>query len=130
MGISQSCVIGIIIAIIGIVLRFYPPKNINNIMGYKTPFSMKNKNTWYEANRFCGGLLIFIGIIFISASVCFYYMNLPQNLSMLILCILFIVSIVSTEIHLRKLFDKIGLDFFRQAGIVLDIYDLIMYKKE
>lgn len=114
MGILTSCIIGVVMAILGFILRTYPPEHINNSLGYKTPFAMKNKNTWYEGNRFCGTMLLFTGIIFIPLSILIGYLysdniNLSKNISILVLFVLFIVSIIFTEIHLRKLFDKNGM---------------------
>lgn len=96
-------------AILGLILRVYPPEHINNSLGYKTPFAMKNKDTWYEGNRFWGTMLSFTGIIFIPLSISMRYLYKNNlNLSILVLFILFIISIILTEIHLRKLFDKNG----------------------
>ncbi len=113
MGALTSCIIGMVLAILGIILRMYPPEHINNNIGYKTPFAMKNKDTWYEGNRFCGTMLLFTGIIFIPFSIlmrCLYRnnLNLSESISVLGLIILFIAIIIFTEIHLRKLFDKSG----------------------
>ncbi|MFL0270158.1 SdpI family protein [Candidatus Clostridium radicumherbarum] len=107
-----SGIIGVAVAILGLILRAYPPEQINNNHGYKTPFAMKNKDTWCEGNHFCGTMLLFSGIIFIPLSILMRYLysnNLSKNLSILVLFILFIVSIIFTEIHLRKLFDKNGI---------------------
>ncbi|MBL4936857.1 SdpI family protein [Clostridium sp. YIM B02515] len=114
MGILTSCITGAFVAIIGLILRTYPPEHINNSIGYKTPFSMKNKDTWCEGNRLCGRMLLFSGIIFIPFSILIRYLytnnvNLSKSISILGLVILFIASIIFTEIHLRKLFDKDGI---------------------
>lgn len=44
------------------------PKNINNIFGYRTGWSMINKDTWAFAHEFCGKLWMKFGGIFILAS--------------------------------------------------------------
>ncbi|WP_097027164.1 SdpI family protein [Clostridium peptidivorans] len=113
MGVLTSCITGVVLAIFGLVLRVYPPEHINNTIGYKTPFAMKNKDTWYEGNRFCGTMLLFIGIIFIPFSILMRYLyrnnlNLSESISIVGLAILLIAIIIFTEIHLRKLFDKNG----------------------
>lgn len=33
-----------------------PPQNINAAFGYRTKMSMKNKETWAFAHKYCGGL--------------------------------------------------------------------------
>ncbi len=61
--------IGIIFFIIGVITQRFPPKHINSLYGYRTSSSMKNQQTWDEANRFsarwmtgCGIVLFIIGI--------------------------------------------------------------------
>lgn len=108
MEVLTSCIIGAVLIILGLVLRAYPPEHINNNIGYKTTFAMKNKDTWYEGNRFCGTMLLFTGIIFIPFSTLMKHLKLSESVSVLGLIILLIVIIIFTEIHLRKLFDKNG----------------------
>lgn len=45
------------------------PKNINNIFGYRTGWSMINKDTWIFAHEYCGKLWLKVSIIFILASI-------------------------------------------------------------
>jgi uncharacterized membrane protein len=104
---------GLLVIVIGFLLWKYPPNHINNSLGYRTPFSMKSKDTWYEGNRFYGILLFICGTIFIAFSVVIRYLLdfsliLSTKISNLSLVILVILSILCTEIHLRKLFDKKG----------------------
>ncbi|KHO39140.1 hypothetical protein OR62_07675 [Clostridium tetani] len=113
MSILTSCIIGLAFIVIGLVLRAYPPEHINNNLGYRTPFSMKNKDTLYEGNRFCGTMLLISGIIFIPFSILIKYvysnnLNLSMRISSLSLLIIIIIGIVCTEIHLRRIFDKNG----------------------
>lgn len=113
MGVLTGCIIGAFLATLGLALRVYPPEHINNNLGYKSPFATKNKDTWYEGNRFCGTMLFFTGIIFIPFSILMKYLyrnnlNLSEHISVLGLVILSIAIIIFTEIHLRKLFDKNG----------------------
>ncbi|BDR86774.1 SdpI family protein [Clostridium tetani] len=113
MNILTNCIIGFIFIVIGLVLRAYPPQHINNSLGYRTPFSMKNKDTWYEGSRFYGTILLISGIIFIPFSILIRYLysnnlNLSMGISSLSLLIIIIIGIVYTEIHLRMIFDKNG----------------------
>jgi uncharacterized membrane protein len=55
--------IGIIILAAGWMMVKYPPKKINHLYGYRTESSMRNQQTWDEANRFSGRLMIKIGWI-------------------------------------------------------------------
>ncbi|BDR81194.1 hypothetical protein N072000002_13740 [Clostridium tetani] len=113
MSILTSCIIGLAFIVIGLVLRAYPPEHINNSLGYRTPFAMKNKDTWYDGNRFCGTMLLISGIIFIPFSILIRYLysnnlTLSMRMPLLGLFIIIMIGIVYTEIHLRMIFDKNG----------------------
>jgi flagellar biosynthesis protein FlhB len=45
------------------------PKEINKVFGYRTPMSMKNKETWEFAHHYCGKLWLIIGCIMLVPSV-------------------------------------------------------------
>ena len=44
----------IVMIIGGVMMWKYPPKNINDFIGYRTYRSMKNMDTWIFANNYCG----------------------------------------------------------------------------
>jgi len=45
------------------------PKEINMIFGYRTTMSMKNKDTWVFAHKYCGRLWYITGMIMFPISV-------------------------------------------------------------
>lgn len=47
----------------------YPPKEINAVFGYRTSRSMKNKDTWEFAHRYCGKLWYRCGVVMLPLSV-------------------------------------------------------------
>ncbi|OAA89306.1 SdpI family protein [Clostridium ljungdahlii] len=109
----QNYLVGMSVLIIGIIFKLWPPEHINGIMGYRTPFSMKNNDTWDEGNRFSSIIMIYAGIasLIIGAICSFVYKNniyTALSVSSRISVILLLASIPLTEIHLRKLFDKNG----------------------
>ena len=65
--------IAIVLPFIMFMSSFYfiagGPKNINNIFGYRTDWSMINKDTWTFAHEYCGKLWLKVSIIFILASI-------------------------------------------------------------
>jgi uncharacterized membrane protein len=108
--------IGLIFFIAGSVTRWFPPKNINPMYGYRTNSSMKNQETWDEANRFsarymqwCGIILIIIGVISV---IIFSNGYVPTNvlawlkplLTILPGILLAALTIIVTEKHLKKTF--------------------------
>lgn len=108
--------IGLVFLIVGSIMRMYPPKYINGMYGYRTNSSMKNQETWDEANRFsarytqrCGIVLVIIGIISVmilnNVSVPVKVLKwLKPLLTLLPLVIAAILLIVVTERHLKKVF--------------------------
>jgi uncharacterized membrane protein len=108
-----SFVIGLAFVLIGAVLMKYPPNHINSNLGYRTPYAMKNKETWNDGNRFFGKTLCIGGIIYMLFSVLLrnmYSNNLSLNMkvSLLGLLTIAIACILLTEIHLRMKFDRAG----------------------
>ncbi|MES9997356.1 SdpI family protein [Desulfovibrio aminophilus] len=56
--------IGILFFILGVIFRVFPPRSVNGIYGYRTPRSMKNQDTWHEAQRFTADNLTLYGLLF------------------------------------------------------------------
>jgi len=97
-------------------MLFFPPKKINYLYGYRTAASMKNQQTWDEANKYsanymikCGIALIIIGLLIAGI------MNIISpaiKVRAIVTVFLFLVSgmlpailmIVATEKHLTKTF--------------------------
>ncbi len=94
-----------------------PPKNINKLFGYRTPMSMKNKDTWEYAHRYFGRLWFVTGWITLLFSVVAMLLLLGQNretigwlggIICLLQCIPLAAVIYPTEKALKKKFDKYG----------------------
>jgi uncharacterized membrane protein len=84
-------------------------QNIITGFGYKTPLSTTNLDTWNEANRYCATILVFGGIISIIIGIIMLYHRMKNNYIVVLINMGFwIISIILTEIHLRKIFDKNG----------------------
>lgn len=49
--------------ITGLIFKLFPPRNINRIYGWRTKLSMKNEETWKEAQRHGANLMILGGLI-------------------------------------------------------------------
>ena len=110
--------IGVIILSAGWMMIKYPPKKINYLYGYRTESSMRNQQTWDEANRFSARLMVKIGCILISVGLIFsliFNADILQPAIQNILrpALLFISSITSaailiavTQRHLEKTFPE------------------------
>ncbi|MBC2458561.1 SdpI family protein [Clostridium beijerinckii] len=103
----------IVFLVVGIILKLWPPKEVNSFYGYRTSFSKKNNDVWKVANSYSGTMMILgavISIIF-SITITFLYGNNPGRSNITCVMgslIIVLISIFYTEVHLRKVFDKDG----------------------
>lgn len=99
------------------IWRKKPPEKINMYYGYRTTRSMKNKATWDFAHEYIGKIWPLIGIILLIFSLPWpiIFRNRSEDaLGILVIVIIgvqlagLILSIILTEISLRKNFDENG----------------------
>ena len=93
------------------------PKEINDTFGYRTAMSMKNKDTWEFAHKFCGRLWLICGLVLLPISIIPLILVFNKSIDTIayiglivsvVQIVLFIGSIVPTEAALKKTFDKNG----------------------
>jgi len=103
-----------ILFIIGFAFSKYPPKKINSFSGYRTTRSMKNIDTWNEANKYSANLLFEYSIFLLVIITLGVILTLKSfkliaivDLGSVVLSFTFIiVVIVKTENHLKKVFEN------------------------
>jgi len=99
----------------GYMLSKKTPKEINSLIGYRSPMSTKNQDTWKFANEYSGRFWIKSGLMtaFVSVILAFAlqpintYKNLMFALIYVQIAVLLLV-IPFTEVALRKNFYKTG----------------------
>ncbi len=93
------------------------PGSINVVFGYRTSMSMKNKDTWEFAHKYCGRLWFYGGLVLLPLSVIpllFVFhkgSDVVGNVGAVIEFIQLVPligSIIPTEMALRKNFDRDG----------------------
>lgn len=93
-------------------------KEINSVFGYRTSMSMKNKDTWEFAHKYCGKVWYVCGMVMLPITVIFMLLVIGKSEDCVgsmggIICgvqlIPLIGSILPTEIALKKNFDKNGI---------------------
>ncbi len=93
------------------------PKEINAVFGYRTSMSMKNRDTWEFAHKYCGKIWYICGwillIVTIVAMIPFFgqgadVTGIVGAVILGIQMIPLVGSILPTELALRKQFDKDG----------------------
>lgn len=112
-----NLLVPLIMVLFGLYFVKKAPKNINYIFGYRTDMSMKNKDTWSFAHKYCGRLWLIIGILLLLLTLVAALLVIGKskdtvgNVS-LIICMIqlvcLIVPIIPTEMALRRTFDKNG----------------------
>ena len=93
------------------------PKEINEVFGYRTSMSMKNKDTWQFAHQYFGRIWLVVGAIMIVPSMVTMLFVIGQSVGVIgtfggILCaiqlVFLVVSIFPTEKALKDNFDQYG----------------------
>ena len=92
-------------------------KEINALFGYRTCMSMKNKDTWEFAHKYCGKIWYACGLIILPITVIFMLLVIGKSNDYVgtaggIICgiqlIPLIGSVFPTEITLKRIFDHNG----------------------
>ncbi|WP_374166988.1 SdpI family protein [Arcticibacter sp. MXS-1] len=89
------------------VFKLFPPKRINPFYGYRTHRSMKNSETWRQANRMSSTIMLIsqLGILSITlfSRLIFPAIHTARLIIFLTLLVASIVlNIVLTERHLKR----------------------------
>jgi uncharacterized membrane protein len=88
----------------------FPTQKINSIYGLRTILSMKNQDTWNEAQKYSANSLLILGFIFVALG--FILSKLIETVSNGYQVVLFLIGIVIMlifdEVHLRKIFNNDG----------------------
>lgn len=101
-----------IILLIGIIFRFFLPKKINMLYGYRTRMSTINQETWTEAQQFSSKrwIIYFAFATVLSAIIKLLFpLKVSIMLSVAMVISGLILVIIKTELHLRKTFNDEGI---------------------
>lgn len=103
--------IGVICIICGLVFKILPPTKINIIYGYRTKLSMKNQDTWDEANKYSANSFIIFGCTYLALGFILSQLikDVNDNFQIVIFLIGAVIMILVDEFHLRKTFTKDGI---------------------
>ena len=93
------------------------PEKINGVFGYRTSMSMKNKDTWEFAHKYCGKIWYICGLILLPMTAVCMLLLIGEDKDVIgtrgaiivgIQLVILIGSIFPTEKALRKNFNKNG----------------------
>lgn len=107
------------VTMVGFGIKFSKgaPENINSVFGYRTGRSMKNRDTWEFAHRYCGKIWRACGLILLPVSAAPMLLTLGGSEDVVatvggIVCgvqlAVLIGSIFPTERALKRNFDEKG----------------------
>ena len=110
---TASSIIPIVMVIVGFCFMRGRPKKVNWWAGYRTSMACKNQDTWVFAHRYIGKLWIPLGFVLVILSIgatIFVERSTPTLLVWIpiVQLAILLITIISTEIALRKEFDKNG----------------------
>ena len=112
-----NLIVPIIMIVVGKIMSVHCPKEINGIIGYRTRRSMKNEETWKFAHSYCGRLWWILGWIMVIPSIVaqipFYngtyeIIGIVGAIVVAVQCAILILSVIPTEIALKKVFPDDG----------------------
>ena len=112
-----NLLIPVTMLLFGIYFAKNPPKEINDLFGYRTPMSTKNKDTWNFAHQYCSKLWRILGAILLLISFIPMLFLIGKDTEVIetfagvisvVQVIVLLVSIIPTEIALKRTFDKYG----------------------
>ena len=117
--ICLTALLPLVLLVAGLFTRIGLPRKVNWFVGYRTPMACKNQDTWAFAHKYWGKLMIIFGIIILALCIIIVILNKrgvfePEDgyilgASAIITTVLVFISMIPTEIALRKEFDKDGI---------------------
>lgn len=114
---ATALIVPVIMIASGRFMWRHAPQNINCVIGYRTPRSMKNLDTWRFAHEYCGKLWWKLGWITLVPSALamlpFYgassdAQGIASVVILTVQMIVLIASIFPTEAALKRTFEKDG----------------------
>ena len=99
-----SC--GIIFIVMGFIMSKKPPKEINNLYGYRTPRAMKNQKIWDYAQVYSAKVMMKYGGYFLLLCLPGYFIDMAPEMAagvgLIVLLIGVAFMILQVETHLKK----------------------------
>ena len=98
--------------VISLIFFYFPPKKINLIYGHRTSMSIKNQNTWKEANKRSTYMMLLVSALTCILQLIGIVFNINQETTILYPSIFLvaglIIGVLVIEKQLKTIFDKDG----------------------
>ena len=107
-----NLLIGPLMLVISLIFFYFPPKKINLIYGHRTTMSMKNQDTWQEANKRSTHMIILVSALTCILQLTGIVFNINQETTILYATVFLvaglIIGVIVIEKQLKAIFDKDG----------------------
>jgi uncharacterized membrane protein len=101
---------GPIFMVMGIIVKKFPPKQINGLYGYRTSSSMKSQDRWDFAQTYSANEMIRLGFLLLLTSLLGLALNLSElngiALGLVLMIIMVVLLVVRTERAIQRKFGK------------------------
>ncbi|MFT3952075.1 MAG: SdpI family protein [Oscillospiraceae bacterium] len=116
--VATMLVVPAVMLVCGWFMKNKPPKKINGWVGYRTPRSTKNMDTWLFAHKLCGVLFLRYGLWAAAGSLaaavgslCIFGENVQGVVLITVLLlqtVVLLVPVYDVEMKLKETFDENG----------------------
>lgn len=109
-------IIGVVVLVIAIIFKIFPPKKISMWNGYRSQTSMESQEAWDAAQKYSSNIMLIEGVLLTLLGVALGIMssqadNKTNNIILIsflaiVIPFMFISLVVATEIHLYRNFNN------------------------
>ena len=93
----------LVLSVVAFVFRFFPPKKINYLYGYRTSSSMKNIESWNLANKYSSNLMLTSMLLLLFVSYIFDLLDFEaKNWLISLLILSFAIIFFLTEKKIKQ----------------------------
>jgi len=104
--------IGPLMLVLSLIFFYFPPKKINHIYGHRTSLSMKNQDTWDEANKRSTHMMLLVSALTCILQVVGIVFNINLETTILYATTFLVAGLIFggmvIEKQLKAIFDKDG----------------------
>jgi uncharacterized membrane protein len=101
---------GPIFMVMAIIMKKFPPRQINGIYGYRTSSSMKSQDRWDFSQIYSANEMIKLGFLLLLTSLLGLVLNLNEvseiALGLVLMIIMVVLLVVRTEKAIQRKFGK------------------------
>ena len=93
----------LLLSVVAFIFKFFPPRKINYLYGYRTSSSMKNIENWNLANKYSSNLMLTSMLLLLFVSYFFDLINFDaENWLTGLLILSFAITIYLTEKKIKQ----------------------------